>query len=88
MSNRSDLVSTIATSLDITKKLADEVLVTVTSAAQTQLATNGEVVFPGFGRLRVETRQARKGHNPKTGEAIDIPAKQVIKFKPFPGALK
>ena len=35
-----------------------------------------------FGKLSVVDRPARKGRNPKTGEAVEIPAKRVVRFKP------
>jgi len=35
----------------------------------------------GFGKFKVRTRSARKGRNPKTGEALDIPAKTVPVFR-------
>jgi DNA-binding protein HU-beta len=35
----------------------------------------------GHGTYQVVTRKARKGRNPKTGEEIQIPAKDTLKFK-------
>lgn len=35
----------------------------------------------GFGTFYLSKRQARKGRNPKTGETIQIPAMEVIRFK-------
>lgn len=37
--------------------------------------------MPGFGKLIVVKRKARKGRNPATGEAIRIPAKRALKFR-------
>ena len=34
-----------------------------------------------FGTFKVVNRKARKGRNPRTGESIDIPAKNVVRFK-------
>lgn len=87
MSKRSQLVESLATELGCSKKDADGLLLTVVGALQEQLKTDGETVLPGFGRLSIKERAARKGHNPKTGEPIDIPAKSVVAFKPFPGVL-
>lgn len=84
MSNRSKFSNLIAEKLLLTKKSGDEVLQVLTEALQEHLQNEGEAVFPGFGRLKVVTRSARKGHNPKTGEEIDIAEKQVFKFKAFP----
>lgn len=44
---------------------------------------NGETVtLPGIGTWSVKERAARSGRNPQTGEAIEIPAKRVVKFSP------
>lgn len=40
------------------------------------------VVIVGFGSFSVSERSARSGINPRTKEAIEIPAKKVVKFKP------
>lgn len=37
--------------------------------------------LPGIGKLVLVDRKARMGRNPKTGEAIQIPAKTVVKFR-------
>ena len=40
-----------------------------------------DVRLMGFGNFTVKTRPARKARNPQTGDSIDVPEKQVIKFK-------
>ncbi len=40
------------------------------------------VALPGVGRFVVTERSPRVGRNPKTGEAVNIPAKRSVKFKP------
>lgn len=84
MSNRSILVDSLAEAQGLSKRAADDLLVSLTNLLVDHLTTHGEAVLPGFGRFRLETRAARKGHNPKTGEPIDIAEKQVVKFKVFP----
>ena len=37
--------------------------------------------LPGIGKLVLVNRKERQGRNPKTGEAITIPAKTVVKFR-------
>lgn len=49
---------------------------------QQQLASGEEITLPGIGKLTVTERAARTGRNPKTGEAIELPATKVPKFKP------
>ena len=88
MSNRSKLANIIAEKFDMSKKDGNAHLASVTELIKAHVKTEGEAVLPGFGRLKMQVRPARKGHNPKTGEAIDIPSKVVFKFKAFPGALE
>lgn len=47
-----------------------------------ELARGGRVEIRGFGSFSVHHRPARRGRNPKTGEAVDIPRKFVPHFKP------
>ena len=51
--------------------------------ARRELARNKEFVLPGLGALRVRNRKARIGRNPQTGEAIQIPAKKVVRFRAY-----
>src|SRR4029078_2848945 len=49
------------------------------SLAGTKRAT--PVPVPGLGRSAATQRAARTGRNPKTGEAIQIPASKNVRFK-------
>ena len=46
-----------------------------------KLEKGDKVALVGFGTFSVSKRAARKGRNPQTGKEIDIPAKNVVKFK-------
>ena len=46
-----------------------------------EVKDNGEFVIPGIGKLVKQHRKARMGRNPATGEAIQIAAKTVVKFR-------
>ena len=46
-----------------------------------RLAEGGRVELRGFGAFSTRERQARKGRNPRTGEAVDVSAKRVPYFK-------
>jgi DNA-binding protein HU-beta len=48
--------------------------------ATERLKAGDDVSLPGLGKLAVKTKAARTGRNPKTGEAIQIPAKRVPDF--------
>ena len=49
------------------------------------LSSNGRVEIRGFGTFSVRHRSARNGRNPRTGEAVVVPAKNVPMFKPGKG---
>ena len=46
------------------------------------LEDGGRVELRGFGAFSTRERGARKGRNPRTGEAVDVPEKKVPYFKP------
>lgn len=48
----------------------------------TRLARGGRVELRGFGAFSTRERDARKGRNPRTGDAVDVPGKRVPYFKP------
>jgi DNA-binding protein HU-beta len=47
-----------------------------------QNKTSSEMPLPGFGKFKVTERTARTGRNPKTGEEISIPKRNVPVFRP------
>jgi integration host factor subunit beta len=46
------------------------------------LAQGGRVELRGFGAFSTRQRDARKGRNPRTGDAVNVPEKRVPYFKP------
>lgn len=46
------------------------------------LVAGEDFIFMGFGRFYVKETKERIGHNPNTGETIQISAKKVPRFKP------
>ena len=48
-----------------------------------ELDRNGEVPLPGLGVLRVVKLKARTARNPRTGEAVEVPAKKTVRFRPY-----
>ncbi len=45
------------------------------------LAQGDKVELRGFGSFRIRQRNSRKGRNPKTGSAVEVPEKRVPFFK-------
>ena len=79
--NKNDLVAAVAGSSRLSKadaaKAVDGVFDSITSA----LRSGSEVRLVGFGTFSVANRKATIGRNPRTGEAIQIPASRQPKFK-------
>ena len=46
------------------------------------LAAGDEVRIHGFGTFRTAERAARVGRNPRTGEAVQVAARRVVRFSP------
>ncbi|MCF0199949.1 MAG: HU family DNA-binding protein [Bacteroidales bacterium] len=79
--NKVELIAAVAEKANMTKVDARIALDAMMEVAKEELKKDGKIALVGFGTLSVNERPARKGHNPKTGKAIKIPAKKVVKFK-------
>ena len=80
--NKADMVEHIAKSADISKAAAGRALDALVGAVKSTLKKNGSVTLVGFGTFQVVKRKQRTGRNPRTNQAIKIPAVKVAKFKP------
>ncbi len=79
--NKSELISAVAESTDLSKKDATSAVEAVFATIQDTLAKGDKVQVIGFGTFEVRERAARKGRNPQTGKEIDIAASKVPAFK-------
>ena len=80
---KADFLQAIKTELGGTcRKEIDKVLNAAGRVALKALAAGGDIPLLGIGALKVVQRAARPGRNPKTGEAITIPARRAAKFMP------
>ena len=80
--NQSDLIANVARATGLTKADAERAVKATLNEIGDAIERKEEVNLAGFGTFRIEHRNARTGRNPQTGEAMDIPAKNVIKFSP------
>jgi len=79
---KADLVEKVATEAEMTKKDAEQLVEIIFESIIQSLNKGEKIELRGFGSFRVRERNARQGRNPKTGAAVDIPAKRVAYFKP------
>lgn len=79
--NKNDLVASVADKTGLSKADAGKAVDGVFDAIANTLAGGGDVRLVGFGTFSVAQRAASTGRNPRTGEAIAIPASKQPKFK-------
>jgi len=78
---KADLVAEIANESGLTKSQAEKVVHGFVSTVSDALSGGDKFTLVGFGSFSVGTRSQREGHNPRTGEKIQIPASKFVKFK-------
>lgn len=78
--NRSELVAEVAKKTGETQTAVNVVLDAVFTTLAESVATGIKVSIPGWFSAEATTRAARAGRNPRTGEAIQIPASKGVKL--------
>ena len=78
---KTELINAVAAKAEISKKDADKAVAAVLASIEEALVAGDKVQLIGFGTFEVKERAARTGHNPKTGEAIEIAAAKLPSFK-------
>lgn len=78
--NKPDLIAKIAVGADVSKIQAHRMVEAFIGAIAEALEAGDHVTLTGFGRFAVASRAERQGRNPRTGEAIRIPAHKVTRF--------
>ena len=79
--NKSEFVKHISTTHNCKQTEAEKALDMFVSSATGALAEGNEVSLIGFGNFSVSKVEARAGRNPRNGEAIEISARNMVKFK-------
>lgn len=79
--NKNDLIASVADAANLSKADAGAAVDAVLGSVTDALAGGGDVRLVGFGTFSVANRAASMGRNPRTGEAISIPASKQPKFK-------
>lgn len=78
----SDLIGTVAKTLNKPKTVVRAVLQTTNGVIAAALAKGEDVKIEDWGSFKPKVRAARTGRNPRTGEAMQIPARREVVFKP------
>jgi len=81
-----DLAKVIAKQVGISTEQAAAAVEAFKAAVIAQVKTGEAVRLRGFGKFTMKESKAHKGHNPRTGKVIDIPARNHLRFKAFQAA--
>jgi integration host factor beta subunit len=79
---KADIVEKISATTGLTKKDTAMVINRFFEVITEALSDGNNIEIRGFGSFKVKTRRARKARNPRTGETVDVPERQVPTFKP------
>lgn len=77
---KNELIEKVAKKASLTKRAAADAVNSAFNTIRDSLARGEKVVITGFGTFLVRSRAARRGRNPQTGEAIQIPGKKLPGF--------
>lgn len=79
---RSELIARLARQYpDLTHRDVTKVVDTVFGEITEALARGSRVELRGFGAFEAVARKGRQGRNPRTGEAVEVEAKRLPRFK-------
>jgi nucleoid DNA-binding protein len=79
---KAKFVESLATTLNQTKSESERVLEAVVDVLQQALQRGEKIDLHGLGVFKVRQTKPRQGRNPRTGEALSIPARKAAVFKP------
>jgi nucleoid DNA-binding protein len=79
---KKEIVATIAEEIGLTQLKTKEIVQKTFDAIVATLVRDGRIELRNFGVFEVKRRAPRKARNPRTGDKVDVPAKNVVTFKP------
>ncbi len=79
--SKTDLVNYMAEETGLTKADASRALEAMISGITKGLKEEGKVTLTGFCTFTSKKKDAKVGRNPRTGEAVNIPARMAVTIK-------
>ena len=79
--HKQGFIDYIANQHGCTKKEAEKAIDMFMSSVIDAMGQGKEISLVGFGNFGINKIAARRGHNPRTGLALDIPAYNKPRFK-------
>lgn len=78
---RNDLINKISKKQGLTKQKTREVIKAIFEEIGSGISRGKPYEILGYGKFYISERKARMGRNPRTGEALDLPASKTVRFK-------
>ena len=79
---KKEIVKTISEEIGLTQLKTKKIVQKTFDAIVEALVSEGRIELRNFGVFEVKPRAARKARNPRTGDKVVVPAKNVVTFKP------
>lgn len=79
--NKKDLVARVATKTGNTKVLTKDIVDATFDSIVDSLSEGNRIHISGFGGFKVVKRDPRQGRNPGDGSPVDVPKKNIVKFR-------
>src|SRR5881227_1477272 len=79
---KKEIVKQISERLSLPQLKTKEIVQQTFDAIVETLLETGRIELRNFGVFEVKQRKARKARNPRTGDKVDVPPKNVVTFKP------
>ena len=78
---KAELTERVADKLHLTRRQTEVIVGIFLGCITESLREGDKVELRGFGSFRARSRNARQGRNPRTGDAVQVPAKKAPFFK-------
>ena len=79
---KKEIVKQISDRIGLTQLKTKEIVQLTFDAIVDTLIEDSRIELRNFGVFQVKKRKARKARNPRTGDKVDVPPKNVVTFKP------
>ena len=79
--NKKELVKAAAAEAGMTQVKVKTVVDAMIKVFQEKMGEGNDIKLNNFGTFKIVPRKAYTARNPKTGAPVDVPAKNVIRFR-------
>jgi DNA-binding protein HU-beta len=77
---KAELITRIAQDAALTKRQSEKVIDALLASVQDALRKGEKMTLVGFGTFSAISQKPRTGRNPRTGQALHLPARKAPKF--------